>query len=267
MKCTTLFLFLAAGLGAGCHHDDTYRRSDADRGDMRDMRDDRGMVEQRRNYPADSRADMSRPQNETMVRGGDQQFVNEAGIANMAEVEMGRMGVQKGTSDRVKSFGQRMIDDHTKAGEELKTLARSKNMPVPMELPAEKKAMGKQMQGMSGMEFDRHFIDHMVEGHEKAVALFEKESNSGQDAALKAFAARTLPTLRSHLQLAKDIQASMGGAPGAVSAREGADTDKTAVPQDDPLRPKNPTDPASPTNPDYPSNPGTQPTNPNFPPR
>jgi putative membrane protein len=141
----------------------------------------------------------------------DMKFAMTAAQDGMTEVELGRLAVQKGTSDAVKQFGQRMIDDHTNANQQLMQLASSKGMTLPTTLDAKHQAMVTKFQAMSGAAFDRAYAKQMVQDHRKAVALFQKEADRGTDADLKAFASQTLPTLRGHLSMAQALNTRGGG--------------------------------------------------------
>jgi predicted outer membrane protein len=141
----------------------------------------------------------------------DMKFAMTAAQGGMTEVELGRLAVQKGTSDAVKQFGQRMIDDHTNANQQLMQLASSKGMTLPTALDAKHAALVAKFQRLSGADFDRQYAKLMVQDHRKDVALFQKEADRGMDADLKAFAAQTLPTLQGHLSMA---QALNGGGMG-----------------------------------------------------
>jgi putative membrane protein len=99
----------------------------------------------------------------------------------------------------VKAFGQHMVTDHSKANEQLKTLATSKGIDIPKELQAEHKAKRDQLAKLSGEEFDRRYMDEMVKGHEATVTKFEHEMRNGSDEDIKQFAKDTLRTLREHL--------------------------------------------------------------------
>lgn len=146
-----------------------------------------------------------------VVTGGDLAFMNNAAPGNMAEVELGKLAVKQGMSKDVKQFGQKMIDDHTKAGQELMRVAEQKKVMLPPDvLPGHKEAMAK-LSKLTGAEFDREYVKAMVEDHEKDVAAFDNAAKTGVDADVKAFATKTLPTLQMHLQMIKDIQSKMGG--------------------------------------------------------
>jgi putative membrane protein len=145
--------------------------------------------------------------------GADAMFARTAAMDGMAEVEHGRLAAQNATHDEVKQFGQRMVDDHGKAGDELKSLASKKNVTLPTELDAKHKAMHDKLAKMKGDAFDRAYMSHMVTDHQQAVALFGKEAKGGKDADVKAWAEKTLPTLQEHLKMARSVNAkvSAGG--------------------------------------------------------
>ena len=140
----------------------------------------------------------------------DRDFIMDAAMGGMMEVELGKVAAQKGTSDAVKQFGQRMVDDHSKANSELMTLASSKGITLPTELDQKHRDQVTKMSNMSGAEFDRAYSKMMLSDHQKDVSEFEKESTKGADADLKAFASKTLPTLQEHLQMAKALNPGSG---------------------------------------------------------
>ena len=133
------------------------------------------------------------------------QFVHEAARAGIAEVKLGKMATEQAESRDVQQFGQRMVTDHTKANEQLKTIAQDKNIEVPTEMNEEHQQVAEKLAKLQGPEFDRAYIRTMVKDHEKAVELFSKEAQQGQDADLKAFAAETLPTLQEHLNMVNEL--------------------------------------------------------------
>jgi len=102
-----------------------------------------------------------------------------------------------------------MVTDHSKANDELKSLATKKNISLPTTLDPKHQSTVQRMQGLSGAEFDRAYVDDMVEDHEADVREFEKQSSDNPDPDVKAFAAKTLPTLRKHLDAIKAIQSKM----------------------------------------------------------
>jgi len=136
------------------------------------------------------------------LAAGDKTFVQKAAIGGIAEVEMGKLAQQKGSSDQVKQFGSRMVEDHSKANDELKQIASSKGITLPTDLDAKHKSKMDKMQKLSGAQFDRAYMDDMVADHKEDVADFKKQASSGKDGDLKAFASKTLPTLEDHLKMA-----------------------------------------------------------------
>jgi putative membrane protein len=138
-------------------------------------------------------------------------FWNEAAQSGMAEVNLANLALQKSTNDEVKQLAQKVVDDHTAANNELKDLAASKKVTLPTDVSAKQKAMYDKLNGLSGDQFDMEFIKTMVKDHESAVSLFQKQADTGKDAEVKAFAAKTLPTLQGHLEMAKSLNDKMKG--------------------------------------------------------
>ena len=141
----------------------------------------------------------------------DRTFVRQAAAAGMAEVEMGRLATSKASNADVKQFGQRMVDDHSKANDELKAWAAKKNVTLPAELEAAHKATHDRLAKLSGDAFDRAYMKQMVADHNKAVQDFTRASKTAKDADLKAWAEKTLPTLQEHQKMARDISAKLTG--------------------------------------------------------
>lgn len=139
------------------------------------------------------------------VSADDKKFMMEAATGGMMEVELGRIAAQQGSSAAVKQFGQRMVDDHSKANEELMQLASTKGLTLPTELDAKHKSEVTRLSKMAGADFDRAYSKMMLSDHIKDVAEFEKQSTKAKDADLKAFTAKTLPTLQEHLKMAKAL--------------------------------------------------------------
>ena len=134
-----------------------------------------------------------------------QQFVHKAASSGKAEVQLGKMAKEQAASPDVQQFGQRMVTDHTKANEELMAIAQDKNIDVPTKMDTKHQQTAEALAKLNGASFDRAYMRHMVEDHEKAVQLFSKEAQQGKDADLKAFAAKTLPILQEHLQMARQL--------------------------------------------------------------
>jgi putative membrane protein len=157
-----------------------------------------------------------------MLSSGDRKFAMEAAMGGMAEVELGRMAAERGSSDAVKQFGQRMVDDHSRANSELMQWASSKGITLPTSLDAKHQALMTKMSALSGAAFDRAYAKEMVNDHNKDVALFQREAMRGADAGLKAFAQKTLPTLQEHLSMARALPSGSGnGSMNGNSNRSG----------------------------------------------
>jgi putative membrane protein len=163
---------------------------------------------------------MGREGGMTTVSSSDRKFAMTAAMGGMAEVEMSRLALTKASSDAVKQYAQKMIDDHTAANAELMQIASAKGITLPTAPDAKMRAMMAKMDRLSGAEFDHHYI--MMAGskdHQKMEKLFRDESMRGRDGDLKAFAAKTLPVVQQHLQMARDLQGQMPGMKGADRSR------------------------------------------------
>ena len=135
--------------------------------------------------------------------------MTEASTDGQLEVKLGQIATRQGVSEDVKKFGQRMVDDHTKANDQLKQLAQSKGVELPTDIDRSAKREHDKLSKLSGADFDREFMDHMVSDHKKAVKDFQKEAKSAKDPDVKSFASSTLPTLEQHLQLAQQTDAQV----------------------------------------------------------
>jgi putative membrane protein len=144
------------------------------------------------------------------LSAADQSFVREAAVGGMAEVELGRLASDKASNADVKQFGKRMVDDHGKANDELKKLASEKNVTLPTELDAKHKATVDRLSKLSADAFDRAYVKEMVADHDHDVQAFTKESKSGADPDVKAWAGKTLPTLQEHQKMVHDLSAKIG---------------------------------------------------------
>ena len=145
----------------------------------------------------------------------DDAFVREAAAGNLAEIKMGQLALDKSSSPDVKQFAQRLIDDHTKANDQLSTLAQQKQVTLPTEPMAKEQKKATQLQSLSGAAFDKAWTNDMVMDHKKDVAKYAKESTQAKDADVRQYASTTLPVLKTHLQMAEQIKKS--GAKGGMS--------------------------------------------------
>ena len=143
----------------------------------------------------------------------DRKFVVDVAQGSLAEVELAKVAALRGSSDTVKQFGQRMVADHGKAGDELTQLARQKGVTLPKELDNKHQQLRDRLAKLSGAEFDRAYMNEMVKDHRKDVAAFKKQMQTSKDLELKVWAGQTLPTLEEHLRLAENLAArAKGGA-------------------------------------------------------
>ncbi|HEX4441291.1 MAG TPA: DUF4142 domain-containing protein [Thermoanaerobaculia bacterium] len=147
-------------------------------------------------------------------------FAMKAADGGMAEVELGRLAAQKASNDRVKQFGQKMVDDHSKANNDLKAAAGQEGIELPADTSAKDKKLVQKLSGLSGAEFDKAYMDAMVKDHVEDVHEFEKAAKAPGDSPVKAFATNTLPTLKDHLQMARDIDAELKGGANKASAAQ-----------------------------------------------
>ncbi|MGZ5048453.1 MAG: DUF4142 domain-containing protein [Usitatibacter sp.] len=133
---------------------------------------------------------------------GDVKFLQETAADGMAEVELGKLAQQKAMREEVKGFATRMVDDHSKANEDLKAVATASGVDLPAGPDKKHQKMMAKLEKLSGGDFDRAYMHDMVVDHLKDVHEFREHAKSRKDNEAKAFAARTLPTLQGHLDAA-----------------------------------------------------------------
>jgi putative membrane protein len=147
-----------------------------------------------------------------------EEFLKNASQDNRAEIALGQLAATKAANAGVKSYARMLVTDHTKANQEVSSIARTKSVTLPTDLSAEQKSTKDSLTDLSGANFDRQFVDTMVKDHQKAVAAFEQQTTSS-DAQVKAFAAKTLPTLRHHLEEAQRLQKTVGAGASSSSGK------------------------------------------------
>jgi putative membrane protein len=135
----------------------------------------------------------------------DKKFVSTAAEAGAAEVAMGKLAADRASSADVKSFGSRMVTDHQKAGNELKSIASAKGLTPSDQLSKKDQSELGKLGKLKEAAFDKEYVKVQLAAHKDAVALFTGESKSGKDSDLKQFAATTLPTLQDHLRMAQQL--------------------------------------------------------------
>lgn len=144
------------------------------------------------------------------VTSRDKSFIKDAYQDGLAEIKMAELAEGKKASPDVKAFAARMVTDHSAANTELKGIADAKGVEVPTSPSLIEQGKMKLDEAKSGTDFDKTYAAAMVSDHEKAVKAFENAASNATDAQVKAFAAKTLPTLQSHLSMAEDLQNKVG---------------------------------------------------------
>jgi putative membrane protein len=191
------------------------------------------------------------PTSTSALSGKDKSFVKEAAIGGIAEVQLGRLASEKAVSPDVKQFAQQIVDDHSKANDQLTALAKQKNIDVPAELTGKPASAFKRLSNLSGPDFDREYMKLMLDDHKKEVSGFRRQSEKSEDADLKAFAMETLPTLEAHLVTAQRL------APAKPETRGTSGTGPPSGPTDGgPIGPGAPGRPGT-GDPNVPGRPGT----------
>jgi putative membrane protein len=129
----------------------------------------------------------------------DLEFATKAAQGGIKEVRLGELAQQQAATPEVQQFGQRMVQDHGQANEQLMQIAESKGIELPKEMPQEAQQLRDELQQKSGQEFDQAYMDEMVSNHQEDVEAFQQYVEAGQDPDLKSFAEQTLPLLEQHL--------------------------------------------------------------------
>lgn len=133
-------------------------------------------------------------------------FLVDAANGGMAEVQLGQLGQEKASSQRVKDFAAMIVSDHQAANDQVKSLAGQRTVALPEMVGDDKMKKIEDVRKKSGREFDRAFMDLMVDEHQAAIDLFEKAQNRANDSGVKTFVDNTLPKLRMHLDSAKAVR-------------------------------------------------------------
>ena len=135
----------------------------------------------------------------------DTEFAKMAAEGGLAEVKLGQLAEDKGTSQAVKDFGKRMVTDHSKADNSLDAAASKDKITIPSEMSTRDQAVYNRLSKLSGEAFDRAYARDMVRDHIADIAAFRHEANDGKDTSIKSFASQTLPTLEDHLKQARGM--------------------------------------------------------------
>jgi len=135
------------------------------------------------------------------VSTADKKFAIAAAQGGMAEVKLGELAAKQGSSEKVKEFGQKMVEDHGKANEDLKSVAMNEGLTLPTEPNADQKATMARLMKLHGAAFDSAYLKAMKMDHKMDVAAFKKEAAGGKDPGIKGFASKTLPVVEEHYQM------------------------------------------------------------------
>lgn len=138
-------------------------------------------------------------------RVDDKKFVKNAALGGLTEVELGKLAAEKASDQKVKDFGQKMVDDHTKANEELKQAASKSSIPVPESLDSKHQSRIDKLSKLSGADFDKAYLKDQLKDHQTDVQEFKDEAQNGTDPNVKTFASTALPVLQHHLEMVKDL--------------------------------------------------------------
>ncbi|TWI61146.1 putative membrane protein [Pseudoduganella lurida] len=185
----------------------------------------------------------------------DEKALKDMAIANMAEVDAGKIALQKSQNAEVKAFAQQMVDDHGKGLDEVKAVAQAKNVTLPSEPDAKHKAMAKKLEATPADKFDKAYIDMAgVKSHKEAHALVVKTQKSAKDADVKGLAAKLQPTIDQHMGHVEKLAAGMKGKSSGMSDSGSTggsampmNKDKIGTQQQSSGNTDNPASPANPT--------------------
>jgi putative membrane protein len=139
----------------------------------------------------------------------DANFAVQAAEGGMAEEQLGKIALTNAQNQQVKDFGQKMVNDHAKANQELMAIAKEKGIVLPTAVSRERSEHMADLNSKSGAEFDKDYMDMMVNDHKSTVQLFETAAEHATDAEIKAFAVKTLPSLKQHLKSAELLKNSL----------------------------------------------------------
>ena len=158
-----------------------------------------------------TQTDPAKTTDRTLLADRDEDFVKHAAQATKVELDASKLAATRAVNAEVRAFAEKLVTDHTAAGTELKTFAQTKNVVWKDDDPDLKVKMTKHesLQTLTGAEFDKEYLEDMISDHENAIVLFSNEVLKGKDAAIKSWAEKTLPGLREHLKVARDLKARL----------------------------------------------------------
>jgi putative membrane protein len=141
----------------------------------------------------------------------DYKFAVKAARGGMEEVELGQLAEQKANNEAVRSFGQKMVTDHSKANDDLKQIVAQKGATLPTQLTHKEHATMEDLQKATGADFDKTYVRAMLKDHREDVKEFKEASKDLQDPELRSFAAKTLPVLEEHLKMVESMEPTIKG--------------------------------------------------------
>ncbi len=203
MKKLSIALMLAASTFIGCNGNNGDNGSGTT--DTSNTNSSKSTTDSTR---GDKPGDNSSARTSTPPGQESKDFVTKAASGGMLEVQLGQLAQQNAKSQRVKDFGSMMVTDHSKANDELKSLAASNNITISSTLLPPHQQHIAMMSKMKGTDFDKHYMDMMVNDHKEDISDFKKEANSSNKDVFKNFAGKTLPVLQKHLDSAQAIHSS-----------------------------------------------------------
>ncbi len=154
------------------------------------------------------------------LSSSDRQFIIKTAQGSMAEVALGKLAQERGSSDQVKDLGKQLEQDHQKSFQELQRIASSKGVDLPQSPDKKQEAVHDRLSKLSGEQFDRAFLKEVQQDHSKDIKEYERESQRSKDPDVKQYASSTLPDLHRHHDLAQQAMTAMGGSRGAVRTDE-----------------------------------------------
>lgn len=150
----------------------------------------------------------------------DLRFLRGATRTNAVEVAAGRLAMERASDPAVRRFAQRMVDDHGRVGRELSQLARQQGLPTPQADAGPPSPELQPLRSLQGRDFDRQYVQRFgIQAHQEAITLFQRQATQGRDAAVMAFASRTLPALHEHLRMAQALPYGTGAPDAMQDAR------------------------------------------------
>lgn len=149
------------------------------------------------------------------------EFLQRAYQNNLTAIQLGQLAEQKGQSPQIKEFGQHLVQGHQALNDKITQLASQKNITLEKKLDTPHQMMVDRLSGLSGAEFDKHFINQQVNTHRRDVALYQAAADKNTDPDVKSFAKSSVPALREHLQMAQTQASTINEAAGAQPGQQG----------------------------------------------